>query len=444
MILGNLNLSWAIDGWIIAVGVLAAVAAALLGNFLVLRRMSMLGDAISHAVLPGLAAAFLITGSRHSVPMFVGAVIVGILTALLTEWIHHYGQVDEGASMGVVFTSLFAVGLVLIVRAVDHVDLDPGCVLHGAIEMSPLDTWTIAGFTAPRVAVVLSAVLLTNLTFVIVFFKELRISSFDPSLATTVGVNAVAMHYALMTLVAVTAVASFEAVGNILVVAMLIVPPATAYLLTDRLSVMVLLSAVIATISAVVGHLGAIAIPVWLGYSSTHTAGMMAVASGGLLVLAILFAPRQGVIAKWLRQRLIAMEVFQEDVLGLLYRAAEHDHTATLSTDQLIQRLQSSRWTVGMALRTQRQRGLIESINECHSLTAHGVEAAQGLVRAHRLWEHYLVDRAGMDAAAIHLQAERFEHVTDRALRDRLDEETSATAHDPHGKAIPDESGSAD
>ena len=179
--------SWELDGWIVAVAIMCAVACSLLGNFLVLRRMSMLGDAITHAVLPGLAIAFFISDSRSSWPMFVGAVIVGILTAFFTEWIRRVGKVDEGASMGVVFTSLFAVGLVLIVQAADHVDLDAGCVLYGAIEMTPLDLVDVMGFSAPRAFVVLTIVATLNLLFIMLFFKELKITSFDPALATTSG-----------------------------------------------------------------------------------------------------------------------------------------------------------------------------------------------------------------------------------------------------------------
>ncbi|MEO9930251.1 metal ABC transporter permease, partial [Rhodopirellula bahusiensis] len=176
--------NWALDGWIVAAGMLCAVASSLLGCFLVLRRMSLLGDAISHAVLPGLAAAFLISGSRSSGWMFLGAVIVGVLTALLSDWIHVRGEVDEGASMGVVFTTLFAAGLIMIVLAADRVDLDPGCVLYGAIESTPLDTWAIPipilGETnVPRVVVVLSIVTLINAAFVIFFFKELKMATFD-------------------------------------------------------------------------------------------------------------------------------------------------------------------------------------------------------------------------------------------------------------------------
>ncbi|MEX0978103.1 MAG: metal ABC transporter permease, partial [Pirellulales bacterium] len=271
------NWNWSLDGWIVVAGILCAVASSLLGNFLVLRKMSMLGDAISHAVLPGLAAAFLISGHRDSLSMFVGAAAVGVLTALLTEWIRGIGKVDEGGAMGVVFTALFAIGLIMIVQAADRVDLDPGCVLYGAIELTPLDTVPLGPFQVPRVVVVLSIMLLINLAVVVFLYKELKVTSFDPALASTLGINASLMHYLLMTLVAVTAVASFESVGNILVVAMFVVPAASAHLCTDRLGVMIAMSAVFAAAAAVLGHIGALVVPRWIGYHSTTTAGMMAV-----------------------------------------------------------------------------------------------------------------------------------------------------------------------
>ena len=138
-----------IDSWIVVTGALSAMSCALLGNYLVLRRMSMMGDAISHAVLPGLAIAFLITGSRDSLPMLIGATAIGVLTALLIQGITKLSGLDRGASMGVIFTTLFALGLILIRQAADHVDLDPGCVLYGAIELTPLDVYEIGGMEIP-------------------------------------------------------------------------------------------------------------------------------------------------------------------------------------------------------------------------------------------------------------------------------------------------------
>lgn len=291
------------DTWIVAVGALCAAACALVGSFLVLRRMSMMGDAISHAVLPGLAVAFLLTGSRASVAMFAGAAVTGVLTAVFTQWISRLGNVDRGASMGIVFTTLFALGLLLITRGAERVDLDPGCVLFGAIELTPLDVvadWTVGGalFEVPRAFLVLGTVFLINLAVVVFLFKELRISAFDPELATTLGINAGFMHYVLMTLVAVTTVAAFEAVGSILVIAMLIVPPATAHLLTDRLSVMIVLSVVLGVLCAAGGHAAAVYLPALTGHDAVSTSGMMAVMAGVFFLAAALFAPRHGIIAR--------------------------------------------------------------------------------------------------------------------------------------------------
>jgi len=432
--------NWSLDGWIIVAGMLCAIASALLGNFLVLRKMSMLGDAISHAVLPGLAAAFFITGTRDSLPMFVGAAVVGVLTALFTEWIRGFGKVDEGAAMGVVFTSLFAAGLVMIVQAADRVDLDPGCVLYGAIEMTPLSTVTIGAFEIPRVVIVLSTVLVVNLLAVLLFYKEFKIASFDPALATTLGINDSFMHYLLTTLVAVTAVASFEAVGNILVVAMFIVPAAAAYLCTDRLGTMIVISVIVAALSAVFGHLGAILAPQLIGYHSTNTAGMMATMAGLLFVVAALFAPRYGVVVAFVRRGALSLRILAEDVVGLLYRAEERSRTgAQLNKTSIRQVLVSRPWVTSMVLALLRRRGDLVIDHGGYSLTDQGRERARTLVRSHRLWEQYLVTTVGVVENRLHPNAEQLEHYTDTSLRTQLDEEMAHPSVDPHGTPIPAE-----
>ncbi|MEM7699235.1 MAG: metal ABC transporter permease, partial [Verrucomicrobiota bacterium] len=195
------------DTWIVITGALCAVACALPGCFLILRKMSMMGDAISHAVLPGLAIAFLISGSRASVAMFIGAAIAGVLTAIFTQWISRFGNVDRGAAMGIVFTTLFAIGLLLIRQAASHVELDPGCVLYGALEMTPLDEVSLLNFEIPRATLINGLVLIANLLILILFFKELRLSAFDDDLADTLGFSSRFLHYLLMTQVAVTTVA---------------------------------------------------------------------------------------------------------------------------------------------------------------------------------------------------------------------------------------------
>ena len=427
-----------IDTWIAVVGALSAGSCALLGNYLVLRRMSMMGDAISHAVLPGLAIAFLVTGSRDSLPMLLGAILIGVATTLLIQSIDRLSGLDRGASMGVVFTTLFAIGLILIRQAADHVDLDPGCVLYGAIELTPLDTLLLFGHDIPRAAITSGMMLIVNSIFVVAFFKELRITAFDPNLATTMGINANLMHYGLMTLVAATTVAAFESVGSILVIAMLIVPGAAAHLITDRLGNMLSLSIVFAILSAVLGHLGAITVPRWFGFQDTSTAGMMALTAGLLFLLVFLFAPRYGVIGRALNQLRLGLSIVSDDILGFLYRYQELStlDTAPVSINELQKALNAKSTVRLMAWRLLRQ-GLVQANKEKLVLTNEGKQIAKGLIRSHRLWETYLCNVMGYCHADVHRHAHNFEHVTDSRLQDKLREVTGSPDFDPHQRSIP-------
>lgn len=281
-----------LDTWIVITGVLICLACALPGTFLMLTRQSMLGDGISHAVLPGLAIAFLLTNSRHILPMVLGAVVAGLLTAVLSQAVQRLGQVESGAALGVVFCGLFATGLILIRVASDHVDLDADCVLYGSIETAVVDVGRV-----PRVALISAGLFLANALLTVLFYKELRLAAFDPALATTLGFNADAIRLGLTLVASITTVLAFESVGSILVIAMLVVPAASASLLTRRLHWVLLLALVFAAASAVLGHLGAITVPGlvgrWLGHpnlGATSSAAMMAVAAGVLLLGACVFS----------------------------------------------------------------------------------------------------------------------------------------------------------
>ncbi len=285
-----------LDTWIVIAAILSAVACALPGNFLVLRRMSLMGDAISHAVLPGIAVAFLVSGSRSSWSMFVGAAVAGVAAAMLSGFVNKRAGVDEQASLGTVFSFLFAIGLVMIVQAANSVDLDPSCVLYGSLELTPLDLITVFGLKVPRAVAVLSLIILINGLIIFLLFKEFSITSFDPALARSLGIPAGLFHYLLMIMTAITSVAAFETVGSILVLAMLVVPPAVSYLFTNKLSVMILFSILAASLTAVLGHLSAITIPPLFGFPDTNTAGSMAVVAGFIFMLAVIFSPK-GVIS---------------------------------------------------------------------------------------------------------------------------------------------------
>lgn len=432
------------DTWIVVVGALCAMACALLGSFLVLRRMSMMGDAISHTVLPGIAVAYIITQSRESWPMFLGACIVGVLTVFLIESVHKLSDLDEGASMGVIFTSLFAMGLILIRQAADFVDLDPGCVLYGAVEYAPIDTVELFGRTdIPRAAVVNGIFFLVNLGFIGVFFKELKLLSFDPNFAVSLGLNTRILHYAMMTLMAATVVAAFETVGSILVIAMLIVPGACAYLLTRNLKVLLFLSVIIAILSAVGGHCLAIYTPIWFGIPDTSSASMMGVMAGLLFLTVALFAPGEGVVSRMAHRTLLSLGILRDDILGFLYRCKELDPQGNITPQfgQLKKALNERSFSLWLAITGLRFKGAVVAVGNGLALTEAGAHRAQNLVRSHRLWETYLVEKMGLSPDHVHNTAEQLEHITDKEMRDQLAQVTANQSEDPHHSQIPPEEG---
>ena len=421
------------DLWILATAIACSVACGTLGCFLVLRRMSMLGDAISHAILPGLAIAFFLTHSREPLAMLAGALGVGVLTAVLSHGLSRWGRVPEDAAMGVVFTALFALGVVLISLVARDVDLDPGCVLYGLIEFVPFDTVRIAGWEAPRSLAWLSLILVINTALITLFFKELRIVCFDPFLATTMGISATVVHYCLMTGVAATCVASFEAVGSILVVAMLVAPGATAHLLTDRLSRMVWIAAALAALSAIIGY----ALAVWL---NTSVAGMISTVAFALFIAAVFFAPRHGWVGKQFRRLSLALRITQEDILGLLYRWQERSPTGPTAHPLTVADVLTathSGWLGRVAMLILRQRRLLTSgPNGALLPTPAGLEAARPVIRGHRLWESYLSKHLDIAPDRLHTPAHRAEHFLSPSIQSDIDKELDAPT-DPHGRAIP-------
>ena len=246
-------------GWIMLMGFLVATACGLVGNYLILRRMALVGDAISHSVLPGIAVAFIVSNSRGSAAMFLGALVAGIVTTIIIETIHRRTRVKQDAAIGIAFTSLFALGVILISLFADKVDLDQECVLYGEIAFVPLEEVVkLAGHElGPLPVVRMGVVAVVVVLLLIVFYKELLVTSFDAGLAFSLGINATVVHYGLMSMLSVVVVSAFESVGAILVIAMLILPGATASLLSQRLPVIHLLTVVHAALSAVLGtHLG--------------------------------------------------------------------------------------------------------------------------------------------------------------------------------------------
>lgn len=420
-----MTLDVGLDLFPLAAATLASVTCGVLGNFLVLRRLSLMGDAISHSVLPGLVIAFLIASTRSPAVMFVGAGIAGVATVVLVELVKRLGRVEPGAAMGVVFSVLFALGVLLIEEAARHVDLDADCVLHGDLETlvwygAPggwSEAWSLETVrAAPRQVVTLAIACVASFALVLGLFKELRLAAFDPELSTTQGFNSSVLHAILMVFVAVATVASFEAVGSILVIAMLVCPAATARLMTDRLAPQIACSVAVSMVCGLGGYLAATVVPALWGAPSVKAAGAMAVMGGVCVMAAALASPRHGVVARMLAHARVSRATEMDDLLAMLFRAEEGGVVITASDAR--------------AERTAARRGLVRI--ECDggmALTQHGRTAAAEVVRRHRLWEAYLVEEAGVAADHVHATAERLEHlpVAPERVADR----------DPHGRAIP-------
>lgn len=277
-------------------GFFVTAACGLLGSFIVWRRMALVGDAISHSVLPGIVIAFLLTQSRSTLPMFIGALAAGVLTTVLIELIHQKSRVKTDAALGIVFTTLFAIGVLLVSVYGQNVDLDTDCVLYGEMELLAGEPPVVlAGVeTAPVAVMRMGFVALLVVSGVVLFYKPLMLSSFDPGLARSMGVRPGVVHHSLMALLSIAVVSAFEAVGAILVIAMLIFPATTASLLSDRMRVILWLTVLIAAITSILGiHLG-----LWLNAS---TAASMSVVVFGLFILAWIFSPKRGLLSRWLR-----------------------------------------------------------------------------------------------------------------------------------------------
>ncbi|MGJ8545684.1 MAG: metal ABC transporter permease [Sulfitobacter sp.] len=285
------------------IGICVAVACALPGNFLLLRRQALIGDAISHVVLPGIVVAFILTGRVSTWPMMLGAAVAAIIAVVAIEAVRRMGRIESGAAMGVIFTSMFAGGVLLLEQSdTSSVHLDVEHALYGNLEsliwldalgwQSLLDVSALAGLPVelPRMA----ATLVFVIAFIVLFWRPLAISTFDEGFARTLGMATGPLGLGLVLVAAIAAVAAFDAVGSIIVIAMFICPPATARLMTNRLSHQLWLSSLFAAIAAVLGYVLAGYGPLWLGMAdSVSAAGMIAAVSGVMLWGAALFGPHR-------------------------------------------------------------------------------------------------------------------------------------------------------
>ncbi len=354
------------------IAIVVAMACALPGVFLVLRRMALMSDAISHAILLGIVLAFFVTGDLASPLLVLAATLTGVATVVLVEVLHRTRLVKEDAAIGLVFPAMFSLGVILISRYAGDIHLDIDAVLLGELAFAPFHRFTPFGVDLGPVALwVMGGILLLNLLFILLFYKELKLATFDAALAAALGFSPALIHYALMALVSVTAVGAFDVVGSILVVALMIAPPAAAYLLTDRLSRMIALSAAIGAASAIAGY--------WLARSlDASIAGSMATMTGVAFALAFLFAPERGLVAMALRRRRQRQE-FAQAMLAI--HLLNHEGGPAADVECRLDHMHAHmRWEEDFAAQVARgaeRAGLVVRYNGHLALTDQGRQAAQ-------------------------------------------------------------------
>jgi len=360
---------------ILVIAVLTAVAAAIPGSLLVLRRMALVSDAISHAILPGIVIAFFLTHDLSSPLLVVAAAATGVVTVALIESVKRSRLVPEDAAIGLVFPALFALGVILISRYAGDVHLDTDAVLLGELAFAPFDRLVVGDVDLGPVALwSMGGILLLNLGFIGVWFKELKLATVDAGLAAALGFSPVLIHYGLMSMVSMTAVGAFSAVGSILVVALMIAPPATAYLLVERFGVMLWASAAVAASGAIIGCGVAFALDVSI-------AGSMASASGVLFAAALLAAPQRGIVAQMRRR---AVQRLEFGTRMLLVHLLHHEHTPAARRECHPATLhRHMRWTEGHTrhvIRHAESEGLVDTSGELVALTDAGRRLGQHAV----------------------------------------------------------------
>ena len=353
------------------IAVLTAAACALPGVFLVLRGMSMMADAISHTVLLGIVLVFFVVQDIQSPWLLVGAAATGLVTVTLVEMLNRTRLVREDAAIGLVFPALFSLAVILISRFARGVHLDVDAVLLGELAFAPFDRALILGLDLPKALVTMAAILLANLVFITLFYKELKLSTFDPALATALGFSPGLLHYGLMALVSVTAVGAFDTVGAILVVALFVTPAAAAYLLTDDLRRMLFLSVGIAVISALSGY--------WLARTiDASIAGSMATMTGLVFVIVYMAAPQRGLVAQLRRRSRNRLEFAQAMLaIHLLNHEDKPDAADESRIDHLREHIRWAPAFVTQVVRYAEQTGVVRQQAGQLRLTESGRTLAQ-------------------------------------------------------------------
>ena len=414
-LLETMSSEWAIRALIASS--LVGIMCGMIGSFIVLRNMALIGDALAHAILPGIFIAFVILG-YSTIGFFIGSVLAGLIAAVGITWIQHNVKTKNDAAIGIVFTAMFSLGVIGIswISREQGVHLDLKDFLFGSVlGISNEDIYLTAVIT---VFCILS---------VVVFYRYLFITTFQPTIAQTMGISVKFVHYYLMLLLSFAVVAALRTVGVILVVAMLITPAATALLLSDKLKNVVIISSILGLLSAFFGLIFSIVF-------ETTPGPAMAVTATVIYFIAVIFAPKKGLLVRSIRKSRQKSKIEKEDILR---QAIKFGNGTDITLDLILERLSFGRSQLLRHLNKLGKDGLVATSNNHFNLTTEGISKANELVRAHRLWETYLVDNLGLTESQIHEDADKYEHLLTDEILDEVDMQLGYPTVDPHGSPIP-------
>ena len=411
----------------VAGSILLGICCGLLGSFIVVRKMALVGDTLSHAVLPGVALGFLWNMTKDPMAIFIGATVAGLIGTGVVNLIKQTTRLKEDTALGMVLAGFYAVGICLMTMIQQ---LPTGNV--SGIDKFLFGQAAAIGFTDLKLMAVVTGL---SLLIIGLFYKEFLLSSFDAGFARVAGFPVQMLHYTLMLLLAFAVVISLQAVGVVLVSAMLIIPAAAAYLLTDRLHKMIWLAAGFGMLAGVVGAFFSFLGP------ALPTGPFMVLGASVVFGAAFFFSPKHGVLTRWWRQRSHARQIHRENTLKSIYHVLEgrefkkESVTLTELKERRNESLEEARERV-QELVSHRLATFDRSTNEIH-LTPDGWQRACEIVRNHRLWELYLTNAAQIAADHVHDDAEKIEHVLGEDVVRQLEKRLNFATKDPHGRDIP-------
>lgn len=405
--------------------VLLGLSCGLLGSFIVVRKMALVGDALSHAVLPGVALGFLWNMTKDPLAILIGATIAGLLGTFMVSAITRTTRLKEDSALGLVLATFFAAGICLVTMIQR---LPTG-------NKSGLDKFLFGQAAALGAddVILMAIVTVVAVVLVVLFYKELLTTSFDPGFARASGLPTEWIHHGLMLVLTASLVIALQAVGVVLVSAMLITPAAAAYLLTDRLHRLVFLAAFFGVLAGVVGAFLSFVGP------SLPTGPLMVVGASTVFAAAFLFGPKHGVVARWWRQRSGVARTQRENTLKSMFHVTE-SHQFSIEGVTFTELAQRRRETIEDVHRLGRdlvRHGLATLNREVLYFTPAGRQRAGEIVRNHRLWELYLTNSANIAADHVHEDAEKIEHVLGESVVRELERKLGYATVDPHGKSIP-------